>query len=193
MPREEIYIFAQSINEAAQSVYKLLNNLLEWSRLQTGKINYEPGKISLKEFTETILKLYESTLENKNIIVELNIEENISVFADANMINTVLRNLISNAIKFSFSGTKICVASEIKDSECIFLIKDSGTGITQKDIQNIFKISSNKSRKGTAGEEGTGLGLVLTKEFIELNHGKIWVESEEGKGTAFYFSLPVHP
>ena len=193
IPKEEIQVFATSIHEAAQSVYKLLNNLLEWSRIQTGKIDYSPREILLKEFAEAILKLYRTNLKNKNINVDLDIDRNVSVYADANMINTVLRNLISNAIKFSFKGNKIFIKSEVKDDKCIISVKDKGTGISRKDIENVFKISSNKSRKGTADEEGTGLGLVLTKEFVELNNGKIWLESKEGQGTTFYFSLPVNP
>jgi PAS domain S-box-containing protein len=191
MPQEEIQTYAKSIHEAAETVYKLLNNLLEWSRLQTGKIKYNPEKILLKDFTETILKLYEANLENKNIAVDLNIADDIAVYADANILNTVLRNLISNAIKFSFVGSRIIITSGIEKDECIVFIKDNGTGISNKDFENIFKVSANKSKKGTADEEGTGLGLVLTKEFVELNKGRIWFESEEEKGTTFCFCLPV--
>ena len=125
-----------------------------------------------------------------NINVDIPIRTN--AFIDRNMITTVLRNLISNAVKFTSSGDQIVLETSLNESLIEISIKDSGVGIPQKNIDNIFKIDSNLSTHGTADEQGTGLGLIISREFVEKNGGTICVESEEGKGTKFTFTVPIY-
>ena len=141
-----------------------------------------------------IHNLLKPVADQKRIVLESRIPCEVPVFADPMMVETVLRNLISNAIKFSFEE-KTIITEVMKMDNRFFRIsvRDEGQGISQEDLVNLFRIDSTVKRKGTNGEDGSGLGLILCKEFAGINKGKIWVESEQGKGTAFYFTLPVSP
>ncbi len=203
--------FLDIIKKDIQHTYKLLENLLTWSRSQRGKIDFNPEKINLFLLSnETIELLYQSA-ENKSIKIINQTPKNLFIDADKDMLSTILRNLISNAIKFTKKNGAIEIGCDFIDlinlesnnslelrmhksvpSRSLQIsVKDSGIGIEKQKQSELFKIAKNTSLKGTEGEIGTGLGLILCKEFVEAHGGKIWVESELGKGSKFIFTLPV--
>jgi signal transduction histidine kinase/Tfp pilus assembly protein PilF len=186
----QIKEIASTIYETSRETFDLLDNLLEWSRAQTGSIIFEPENIHLKDLVNSAVGLLENSAKKKDIIISNEIPEQIYVFADNNMINTILRNLLSNAIKFTHKKGKIKIAARDIDDFIEITIADSGVGIKPEDIKKLFGIDMGFSTVGTDNEKGTGLGLILCKEFIEKNNGKIWVESELGKGSNFIFTLP---
>jgi len=168
----------------------LLENLLEWSRTQTGRIEFAPRKLNLKPVLTEVLNLLKGNAVSKNITLKNEIDSSHTVFADRNMLNTIFRNLVSNAIKFSYQDGDITISSIDKSSEMEICIHDNGTGIEPEQSENIFSISTKSKTLGTAGEKGTGIGLMLCKEFVERNGGKIWVDSSPGNGSTFCFTLP---
>ncbi len=185
--------FLQMLQNSSENIYSLLNNLLEWSKTQKGAIQFNPIEFDIKMVANNCVDLLSLAAKNKSITL-INSIANYWLFADVNLITTVIRNLTSNAIKFTPEGGKIEIGSilnEDKASINIF-IKDSGIGMNQERISKLFKIDENISTKGTNNETGTGLGLILCKEFVEIHKGKIWVESEVGKGSTFWFTLPIH-
>lgn len=190
LTREEITELAELLHSSAKKTYNLLNNLLDWSRLQTGKMELVPELLDLKMETELCINLFESAAAMKSIEIQNNIIMGIYISADKNMLNTVLRNLISNAIKFSKTGGKIKISSQVLNGSIILSIQDNGIGMTQDVIEKVFRIDSGYSTKGTSGEEGTGLGLVLCKELIIKNQGKINILSEPGTGTTINIDFP---
>ncbi|HRS44496.1 MAG TPA: tetratricopeptide repeat-containing sensor histidine kinase [Tenuifilum sp.] len=182
------------ISESAQNLYKLLDNLLQWTRAQTGSINYIPEKFKLEPLIKQEVLNLNANAEKKRINVSVNASTAISVYADKNSIATVIRNLLSNAIKFTdIGGTIEIIASESKDFPKMaeVVVKDSGIGIDQDDLERIFMIDGSYSTKGTANETGTGLGLLLCHEFVTKNNGKIWVNSSKGSGSEFHFTIPL--
>ena len=181
----------QMIQKSANSTYDLLENLLAWARSQRNEIVYAPEEIKLQETVSSTIGLFTELTQNKEISIINHIPENTVVFADKNMLMTVLRNLISNAIKFTPNGKQIQIASDQNDSEQIVTIKDEGTGISPENQLKLFKNTEHLTTYGTNGEKGSGLGLLLCKDFIEKHNGKIWVESELGKGSTFKFTLPI--
>jgi len=164
---------------------------LHWSRIQRGKIEYLPESFSLFQILELVIQLNKPVAEQKNISLSNNVPCNYLCFADPNMVNTIVRNLISNAIKFTNKGGSIIADAKLEKNQIICSIKDNGVGILQENIDKIFKLDSQVTTQGTDNETGTGLGLVLCKELIEKNLGELWVESEVGIGTTFFFSLPL--
>ncbi len=188
---QQIRDYIGIIFETSQISYNLLENLLDWSRSQTGKLKMDPKVIDLTKMVHTNFQLLENSANNKSVILRSNLQEGISVFADTNMIDTIFRNLISNAIKFTKEGGTITIDSEEEGSMLKLCVADTGIGIKSESINQLFKIGQDVSTKGTANESGTGLGLILCKEFIERNGGEIWVESEVGKGSQFYFTVPL--
>ncbi len=183
--------YMEVIYSSSKSIYNLLENLLQWARTQTDKIAFEPIVFSLKQLVEQNLNLLKENITTKKINIEHKIEDSCDVYADRNMINAVIRNLLTNAIKFTHSGGDIAINSLRKDGHIEISIKDSGIGMSQEEIKNLFRVDANFSRSGTDGETGTGLGLILCNEFIIKNGGKIWVESDPGKGSRFLFTLPA--
>lgn len=182
------------ISESAQNLYKLLDNLLQWTRAQTGSINYIPEKFKLEPLIKQEVLNLNANAEKKRINVSVNASTSISVYADKNSIATVIRNLLSNAIKFTdIGGTIEIIASESKDhpKTAEVVVKDSGVGIDQDALERIFLIDGSYSTKGTANETGTGLGLLLCHEFVTKNNGKIWVNSSKGSGSEFHFTIPL--
>jgi signal transduction histidine kinase len=182
--------FIEMILRYSKKGHNLLINLLEWSRAQTGRITYQPTKFTLKTFIADNFELSSSNAKAKNITLVSSIFDTTTVFADKNMLDTVIRNLLSNAVKFTPVNGKVEVLSEEKDNEVEISISDSGIGISPQDIEKLFRIDINHTTIGTGKEKGTGLGLILCKEFVEKNGGKIWVESEVGKGSQFHICLP---
>ncbi len=191
LSQDEIKEFATNIHKAAKNVFNLLENLLQWSRIQTGRIKFSPTQFSLTELTESIIALYLVNAAKKKIklVNELNVELN--VFADKFMIDTVIRNLISNAIKFTKVGGEIKLIVKNEKDFIKVSVKDNGVGMKDEIKSKLFKIDEHVTTKGTDQEKGTGLGLILCKEFVEKNGGKIWVESEVGKGSEFIFTIPL--
>ena len=161
---------------------------MNWSYMQMVGLHPKSERINLNKISSTNLKFYLPQAKKKNITLENNIPNYLEVLADKEHLNSILRNLISNAIKFSFKNTKITVGGKHDGNYSTIYVKDEGKGITKNKIDDIFK--AGVSEFGTSGEKDTGLGLALCQEFVEKNSGKIWVESEKGKGSTFYISLP---
>ena len=182
------------LNEASKQAYSLLENLLEWARSSMGAIGYNPHKYDIVDIINTCAGHLKSQAFVKNITLQTPEEyEKYFVFCDTNLILTVIRNLVSNAIKFSFDNTTIAidVADYSEDNDYIVVsVKDAGTGMPKEVLAKLFKIGEKITSRGTKDESGTGLGLILCKEFIDKHDSKIWVESEVGKGTTFFFTLP---
>lgn len=187
----DVIKLANLINESAKSGRLLLENLLEWSRSQTGSINFNPEELNLAKITEEVIVLNENNARQKDIVIKSKIGENEKAFADGNMVKTILRNLLSNSIKFTSSGGRIDLAVDTSNGMATYSVIDNGIGIEDQDIDKLFRIDVNPKSIGRSKEKGTGLGLILCKEFVEMNAGKIWVESELEKGSVFKFSLPL--
>ncbi len=190
LSKEEIVEYLEKIKTSSENTYTLLQNLLDWARSQTGKHKVHPQKINERNLTDQTLLLLLPNAENKEISLHSDIPKNSYAYADKNMISTVLLNLLSNAIKFTPRKGEINVSLQNNNSSHIFVISDNGVGIREKDRNNLFRIDKKIQNKGTEKEPGTGLGLLLCKEFVEKNNGRIWVESEPGKGSKFFFSIP---
>jgi signal transduction histidine kinase len=182
--------FIQVIHDSSQRVYSLLENLLQWARTQTGNIQFNPEVFDLNEVVDTNYDLAKDILDEKEIAFTKNSPKNILIFADRNMINTVVRNLLGNAIKYTEKGA-ISVNITRKGNFAAVNVTDSGTGISEAKMTNIFEIEQEKSTTGTKGEKGSGLGLLICKDFVQKNGGEITVKSVQGKGTTFTFTLPV--
>ncbi|MGB5287487.1 MAG: PAS domain-containing sensor histidine kinase [Ignavibacteriaceae bacterium] len=183
--------FIKDASVASKTTFTLMENLLEWSRIQTGKINYQPERLKIQRLVESIASLYGQNLKNKEIEFITNISPDIFAFADKSMTETIFRNLISNAIKFTHTGGKITVSSEIENNMAIIKVNDSGVGIEEENIPKLFRVDAGFSTKGTKDESGTGLGLIICKELVEKQEGKIWVKSKKNEGSTFYYSVPI--
>jgi len=191
MDNEKIRELAQVLNDSAKSGYAILQNLLDWSRSQTGLIKFNPENIDLKYLVNENISELRLFSAKKEIDVISEIQEDMHIFADKNMINAVLRNLLSNAIKFTPRFGTVMIGALINHNEVIVSVKDTGIGIPGENINELFRIDTKFTRPGTNKEQGTGLGLKLCKEFIEMQGGKIWVKSTVNKGSEFVFSIPL--
>jgi two-component system sensor histidine kinase/response regulator len=178
------------INRIALHSLNLLENLLEWSRSQTGRIKYEPSLFNIAQMVDEVIDLHINTANNKAIQLKCNGPKDQEIFADRKMIHTVIRNLVSNALKFTCAGGTVNIRWKDSCNEFEFCISDTGVGIPAKTLGKLFILAENVSTNGTDNERGTGLGLLLCKEFVEKNGGRIWVRSEPGNGSEFYFSIP---
>lgn len=181
--------YSSIILQSAHRAMALLKNLMEWAQLKTGKIEYNPEYFNIVALIKEAALLYNEIAKKKSITIEENLPYFLSLYADKAMISSILRNFISNAIKFTMPGGKVVVTVEEKPREIIFSVKDTGVGIPKERVDDIFKIDHMYSTIGTDNEKGTGMGLTLCKDFVEMHSGKIWVESEEGIGSCFCFSL----
>ncbi len=192
---EELKTFGQSINQTADSTYRLLENLLEWSRLQRGTIPFKPGLINIAGFLNSCDHSIIERAKNKRIKLDMQFTEGLTVFADENMLRSVMRNLISNAIKFTKPNGRIIIkVSKVEQGGTLFAIRDNGIGMPADLRNKLFKVAENVSRPGTNNEPSSGLGLILCKEFVEKHGGVIWAESNPdgksgGKGSTFYFTI----
>jgi PAS domain S-box-containing protein len=190
LSKEDIKSFAEKINESAKSVFGLLENLLQWSRIQSGKVPFQPTSFNISFKTNQIIKLLSNNAEQKGIKIINKITSNLIVFADEDMIFSVIQNLLSNAIKFTNKDGSITFHSAIKEKGVEISITDTGVGISKDTIEKLFQIDSQVTTTGTNDEKGSGLGLILCKEMIEKNNGSIWVSSKVGEGTTFTFTIP---
>lgn len=188
---EEKISYLKDMQKTSKASHELLDNLLQWSRSQTGRIDYLPAKINFNNLVYENYRLVKKSAELKNIQLMTELDGEVFLNADENMVTTILRNLITNAVKFTPKHGAITVAANDYDNNTIQIsIADTGIGIEPERIDSIFRIAETSSTEGTDGEKGSGLGLILSKEFVEKHGGKIWVESKLGEGTTFYFTLP---
>lgn len=178
------------IRETSNSALELLTNIVEWAKSQTGEINVSPINLSMESIFSSAYEVVRGNALKKNITIEKRFSENDTVYADNMLVNIILRNLLTNAIKFTQTNGKIIVSAEQKDTFFEISVIDSGVGIDPNNFKKIFRIDSKFSLPGTEKEKGSGLGLILCKEFVEKQGGKIWVESKLGKGSKFIFTLP---
>lgn len=191
LSQNQITGFSGNINAASRHAYNLFENLLKWSSMQSGKLVPSFEKISIKGLLEEIKVVKTQLAGLKSIRIHFDINDHYA-FADKEMVRTVLRNLVNNAIKFTSAGGSISVTTYLENNTVVFCVKDTGIGISEAHIDKLFRIDSNITRPGTAEEKGSGLGLILCWEFVEKNNGKIWAESKEGDGSSFYFSVPEY-
>lgn len=190
LSNEEITFMSKEIYKGLKNLYNLLENLLEWSRLERDKMEFQPSEFNLFELVNEVYELLKHNAYSKNVSLINNIEENCLIIADRNMTKSIIQNLVSNAIKFSYSEGKIITNGNRKNNDVLISVEDNGMGIRKEDLNKLFKIDFQLSTIGTANEKGTGLGLILCKELIEKHKGKIWVESELNKGSKFFFTIP---
>ncbi|MCU7496971.1 MAG: PAS domain S-box protein [Ignavibacteria bacterium] len=190
LTHDEIKDFSFRIYKSLNSLLKLIENLLQWARINTGKMEFSPDRFSLNELLDEILNIYNINAGRKNIKLYCSLDNSYEVYADKDMIDSVLRNLLSNAIKFTASGGEIRLAAKKRNGYVEVSVADTGIGIRKEDMERMFRIDENLTREGTENEKGTGLGLVLCREFVQMNGGTIEVESEHGKGSTFRFTIP---
>lgn len=181
------------LKKSSENLYNLLDNLLAWSRIQQGVVRYHPQDVNMADMVVQNLALLESHAQQKQIELRHSIPDDSTVYADYHMVDAVVRNLISNALKFTYPGGRIHISAAPDDAFLVVSIEDTGIGIAEEHISKLFRIDSVYRRKGTARETGSGLGLILCKEFVEKNGGTIGVESEEEQGSTFYVRLPRMP
>ncbi len=174
---------------STKEIYELLDNLLTWSRLHQKKLEFVAEKMNILKIVNANFSLYESIAKSKGIELKNNIISNLYYIGDRNMLNTIIRNLLTNAIKFTNDGGEIIIDAIDTGDHVQFSVKDNGIGMTKEDIEKIMHDENLNSKKGTAEEKGTGIGLILCKEFVKIHHGELWVESIRNKGTTFYFKL----
>ena len=186
---EELKSMMNDIYQISKNTFSLLQNLLDWSRIQTGKMEITFEKLNLLEMTKNIISLLELNARQKSIHLIPEIDENLTVFADEDMLKTVIRNLVSNAIKFTNSGGRILISAGIVGEKILISVTDDGVGMTEEVLDKLFRIDVNHTQKGTNEEEGTGLGLILCQEMIKKHNSEIRVESQIGNGSRFYFEL----
>jgi PAS domain S-box-containing protein len=181
---------AQMLNNSSKKLYAFLENLLSWARVQRGVTEFEPAENNLYEIAVEVIYLFNQKAEQNGINLTHNISSNTSVFCDSNMTKTILRNLVSNALNFTNNGGSVVIDSKNNEDEVIITVTDTGVGISELNINKLLRIDSKHIGTNTQGEKGTGLGLILCKEFVEKHSGNIWIESELGKGSRFVFTLP---
>ncbi len=187
---ETIENSAFNINKSAENIYNLLEDLLSWTQSQSGKISFKPQELSFKSICFDILEMLNPNAKEKNITINHFFAEELTIFADKNMVQAVLRNLISNAIKFTNSNGTINIYAKQDPENVTITVSDNGVGINLEDLRKLFDVSHFQSTIGTKKEKGTGIGLLICKEFVEKHGGKIWGESEVSKGSDFKFTLP---
>ena len=188
---ERIDEFAKIIHQSSLRAMDLLTNLFEWAQSQSGRMDLIPEYLEMVSLINEQILLFKEIANTKSIEIVTILPHQVQVSADKAMIKTILRNLISNGIKFTHPNGKITIAAEEKTDQLIVSVGDNGVGISKDRLETLFRIDESSSTPGTQKEKGSGLGLILCEEFVKKNNGKIWAESEVGIGTTFYFSLPL--
>ena len=189
---EEVKEFSVNLNCSASSLYRLLDNLLQWSRVQQGTIPFNPKTVGLKSIALEYMELVKHSAEEKSIEFVIDIPDETSVYADKNMLQSIIRNLVSNALKFTSKGGRVCLSTRKKaDNKIEIIVEDNGIGMSKEMIDSLFHLNVETGRTGTDGEPSTGLGLLICKEFIEKHKGTLTIESEIKKGSRFIVTLPV--
>lgn len=188
---EELHEFLNVANQTAENTFSLLDNLLKWTKSQIGRLNVVYQDCDVSEMLADIIDIFHLIAQVKNVkLVFINPDTRITVRSDIDMVKTVMRNLLSNAVKYSRDGGLVEISSEDAGEFVHVHVKDNGTGIKKDDQSKLLEVSSHFTTFGTANEEGSGLGLLLVKDFVEKNGGKLWFTSEEGVGSTFSFSVP---
>ena len=187
----EIKKYLKLINESTRKLFLLIDNLLQWSRSQLDHIKYSPDFYPVKEIVDNLMLTYFADFKNKNIKVSFDISETNIAYYDKEMIEVVIRNLVSNAIKFTNPGGEIRISAKEKGQYIEVAVSDTGVGISKENIDKLFKDEISYTSTGTLAEKGTGLGLVICRDFVRINKGEIWVESIKGDGSVFKFTLPI--
>jgi len=190
LDQNAIVEYAGIINYSTRQTLQLLENLLHWARMKQGRMEYLPKNLALSEITEEVLGLVKENARQKNIFLINNVPLETQVFADENMLKTILRNLIVNSIKFTNSGGVVEITSMINNNQIQISVSDTGVGISKQNLEKLFLIGTSFTTRGTDHEKGTGLGLLLCKELVEKHSGRIWAESEINSGTIFHFTVP---
>jgi len=188
---EEFQTLTGALDQRFSQTTEFIENLLQWAQIQLQGGTFEPGKLNVHELSWAVIHLLDPELRRKDIVIENEIRQPLYVYADKNMIHSVFRNLLTNAIKFTGKAGNITLRSRLEGKYAVLSISDTGVGIPDRNKDRLFTLGSITTQ-GTRHEKGTGLGLLLCKEFVEKNGGQIWFESELGKGTTFYFSLPEY-
>ena len=179
------------LKASSEYMNKLVERILTWSRLTTGRIKVQKERINLSEIVSSIVDFQKVNAIRKGIILEIKVEDNLYVNTDSNVLDTVLRNLLDNAVKFSDEGGKVLVDSNIKGTEVEISVTDTGVGMKEEDLARLFNIDQKTVSKGTFNEQGTGLGLIICKEMLGLLGIELKVDSFKTAGSIFYFSLPI--
>jgi len=192
LEKNKIKAFIREINNASKYAFNLLENLLEWSRAQTGRVICEPTETDIHRIVSDTMALLKQNAEKKQVHLINEIAPNTSAYADIDMISVIIRNLLSNALKYTNEGGEVRIASKAAGDFMEISVSDTGVGISKEDMDRLFRIDIKYSTAGTDQEQGTGLGLILCKEFVEKNGGKIQVASDIGKGSVFCFTLPTY-
>lgn len=187
---DQVKQYAEATHLAASNVFKLMQTLLEWARLQMDHVDFEPREASLADLTEDTMKVYENIAHRKGITLDFDVEKT-AAFCDPGMIETVIRNLVNNAVKFTRTGGTVRLRAKRENGAISVAIQDDGVGMTEEQIAKCFSMSGNVKTTGTSGETGTGLGLLMCKDLVEKNGGRIQVESAVGSGTTFTFTIPA--
>jgi signal transduction histidine kinase len=190
LTREQVLTYIDIINKSAVNLYSLLENLLEWSKSQTGNIRFKPEKFSLRELTETGINTVMVNAKHKNIVIRNEIPPDIIGFADKNIVSTIIRNLVNNAVKFTHNNGEVIISCRKIIDFIEVSVKDNGVGIGPAELKKLFNLEYNITSIGTNDEKGTGLGLLLCSEFARKSGGKLRAESEAGKGSTFTFTIP---
>lgn len=190
LEEDAIKKFIKQVNQTAQNMANLLENLLQWARFQYGELDCHPEKIDLFILAQENIQFFVGNAEKKNINITMEIPGNTWVYADENMIKSVLRNLVNNSVKFTHPGGKIKIFSKKEGDFILTSVQDTGIGIPKEKLASLFQNGQHVSTRGTAEEKGSRLGLLICKEFVEKNGGEIRAKSEPGKGSTFEFSLP---
>ncbi len=189
--KDEIGKMVEIISNQAHNTYKLVENLLFWSRSQVGQISFYPESVYLKNIVSEVTEVLLPSAALKNVDIKTDIGQGLAVYADKEMLKIIIRNLISNAIKYSNIGGYILISAKLKNEHAEILVMDNGIGMSADIMSGLFHLTAQKSATGTSNEEGTRLGLIICKEFVEKQGGTIWVESENSRGSIFHFTLPV--
>ena len=190
LDNKETNEFIQLINQSSKSAFSLLDNLLTWAQSQTGTIEFSPKELEIHSVTDKTISLLSNIAKSKNISIRSEFEEKQHLVADRNMLETIFRNLISNAIKFTNTNGDVVLSMKKENGQLVFSVRDNGIGIAPDKIAQLFAINNRNTTSGTNDETGTGLGLMLCKDFVEKHGGQIWVNSQPGKGSDFMFSIP---
>lgn len=193
LDENEIKEYSELIYKSASNIFSLIENLLQWSRAQSGKLNYNPELLTLATVFQSAILVYKPLADKKKIKIISNIEEYLKAYADPDILSTILRNLLSNAIKFTPENGIITLTAKPSGKMIEIYISDTGVGMDKEEVNKLFRLDNNFSKRGTSGETGNGLGLILCKEFVEILGGTIGVQSSKNAGSTFWFSLPNIP